>query len=145
MTTDAFLELSDNQDLSSATTGTNLSTNTIDLGVAGRDIGNDAQDLTVLINIDTAIAGTSSTIDFRLVTSANANLSSDTTIASSGAIAEATLVAGYQVRLKIPQYATMLRYIGIDYFVGTANLSAGAVTASIEHNPQNWKAYANAV
>lgn len=140
MILDRQLLLSENQDLSQ-NTGTYVSTNTIDLlatgvipgrlgGLPVSDIGRgNAPELLVQVT-ETFTSGTSSTVQAQLITSATDNLGSPTVIASTAAIAHATLVAGYQFRLAVPPGIAQ-RYLGVQYVIGGAATTAGTVTAGI--------------
>lgn len=146
MILDERLEFADSFDISGFTAagGDELVGDVIDLETA-RDIGN-GEPLFLVIQIDTAIAGTSSTVQFKLASDAQAAIATDgsaTVHWSSAAIAEATLEAGYVVAIvplpyENPEYE---RYLGVQADVGTANLSAGAVSAFLVRNPSAWKAY----
>lgn len=127
MITDALLQMSVAQG-SITTAATYLSTNTIDLGVA-RDIGS-GQSLFVLFSIDTAFAS-GTAVQFQIITSAAANLSSPTVLASTAAIPDATLVAGYSFVMPVPPVVgSGQRYLGVQY-VTTGTHTTGAVTAQI--------------
>jgi hypothetical protein len=79
----------------SATTGTQLSTHTIDLSQAGRYVGRNGT-VRFVATIDTTYSGGTST-DFQVIQSANADMSSPDILASSGAIPVANLTAGSKV------------------------------------------------
>lgn len=123
MITDAQTQFSAAQAI---TTGTQLSTNSYDMGVA-RDIGR-GHTLRIYANATTAFtAGTS--LQVNVVESVNSDLSSATIIATGTAIAEASLTAG-KVLVDLPLPNTSKRYVGLQYVtVGTH--TAGAVTAGI--------------
>ncbi|WP_448953068.1 Bbp16 family capsid cement protein [Labrys neptuniae] len=126
---DQQLVMSDKQTL---TTGTVVSTNTIDLSQA-RDLGIGDQDLELIIQVNTALTGGTS-VQFAYVTSANADLSSPNVIVQTPAIAAASLTAGTEwLRVQIPALSLasqMQRYIGVQYtIVGT--FGAGTVSAFI--------------
>lgn len=131
-------------------TGDNISTNVLDTaplgGVptanGGRDFGQ-GDDLYLVITVKTAVtSGGAATVDFRLRTDSNANLTTaPVDLVSSGAIAKATLVAGYQVFLKLPS-ATYKEFIGVNANIGTAVLTAGAFEADIVKDPQRNTKYA---
>jgi hypothetical protein len=119
----------------------------IDLTVA-RDIGN-GHPIYAAFQVDTAIAGTSSTVAFQIASDSTTTPSVDgsqTIHYTSAAIAEASLVAGYRVGpialpMGSPDYE---RYLGAQYTVGTAALSAGAISAFLVLDPAGWKAYPDA-
>lgn len=136
---DAALKLSEAQ----AVTATAFSANTIDLTVA-RDIGVGYPNLYMVWTCDTtAASGGTSTVTFEIVVSDNANLSSPTVIAASGAIDKAALVAGYRYELRIPNQPGSIgkRYLGARYTVGTTNLTAGAFSCEIAESTTDQKAY----
>lgn len=134
--------LSDSQDLAQVA-GTYVSTNSIDLGVAGtppagfqargtqpHDIGR-SRKAQLLVQVDeTFTSGGAATVKAELIMSANADLSSPTILESTQAIALATLVAGYQFRLGVPVGITA-RYLGVQFVIGTATTTAGKVTAAL--------------
>lgn len=129
MIMDQQLVLSDKQAL---TTGTVVSTNTIDLGQA-RDLGIGDQDLELVIIVNAALTGGTS-VQFAYITSANADLSSPNVIVQTPAIVAASLTAGTEwLRVQIPALSLatqMQRYIGVQYtIVGT--FGAGTVTACV--------------
>lgn len=127
MITDALLLLSSAQ-ANITTAATYVSTNTIDLGVA-RDVGA-GRGLYVLFNVDTTFGG-GTAIQFQIITSASADLSSPTVLSSSRAIADATLVAGYQFVMPVPPVVgNGQRYLGVQY-VGTGTHNAGAISARV--------------
>lgn len=131
--------LSDDQDLSQAA-GTYVSTNTIDLGTAGTiphlggtplmDIGRGNEPDLLCQITETFTSGGAATLTVQLIQSANADLSSPTILQTTPALALATLVAGYQFRLRIPP-GISARYLGVQYVIGTATTTAGTVTAGI--------------
>lgn len=132
MITDALLQLATAQ----AVTATAFSTNTIDLGV-NRDIGQ-GTDLYVLIGVDTtATAAGAATVNFQIVSSANANLSSPTILMQTDAIAKTELTAGRKpIAICIPSAILLAqpigqRYLGLQYTVGTGPLTAGAFSVAI--------------
>ena len=125
MITDALLRVSEDQ----ALTTTACSTNTIDLSVA-RDVG-EGTALYMNFAVTTALANGTS-VQFEVVSSANANLGTPTVIGSSDAILTAALTAGKNVVVRInPDIAGKgQRYLGARYTVsGTYN--AGKVTADV--------------
>lgn len=128
MLTDSLLQFSSAQ----AVTSTAVSTNTVDLSQA-RDLG-PGEELNISISVDTAAtAAGAATVNFQVITSAAANLSSPTIIIQTDAIPKASLTAGARFNLPIPhQTLTALgqRYLGIQYTVGTGPLTAGAFSAT---------------
>lgn len=124
-----------------AVTATAASTDIIDLG-ATRDLGNgEPLELVVLVT-ETATSGGSSTVTIDLQTDDNSSFSSAATLASSGAIAKASITAGTELfRIKVP--LNVERYLRLYYTVATADLTAGKFTAFLAHDRQANKAYAS--
>lgn len=142
MITDAFLQLSNAQ----AVTASAVSTNTIDLGVA-RDIG-PGDELEVDITVDTTVtAAGAATVNFQVISSAAAALTSPTILVQSDAIGKAELTAGRRpIRLRIPSSVLAAqpigqRYLGVQYTVGTGPLTAGAFTANVVRDGQDQGKY----
>ena len=132
MIVDALLQLSEAQ----AVTSTAVSTNTIDL-LQNRDVGA-GNDLYAIFTVDTAAtAAGAATVNFQVISSASASLTSPTVLAQTNAIPKTDLTAGRKpiaVRLS-PQVLNSLpigqRYLGVQYTVGTGPLTAGAFTCYI--------------
>lgn len=138
MITDQNLKVSAAQ----AVTTSAVSADTIDLSVA-RDIG-EGEDLYMAFSVDTAVtAAGAATVEFQVIGSASAALSSPTVLGSSGAIGKASLTAGQLVYVRInPQYASLgLRYLGANYNVATGPLTAGAFTANVAHGIQDGRKF----
>lgn len=140
--------ISDKQSLINAV-GTVVGTNVLDLRAVGTipqggspiaDIGRmysyHAPDLMIQITTTVLAAGGASTIDFQILNSAATNLGSPTTLDASGAIAKATLVAGYQVPVGGNLRPVSLRYIGTNYVIATNDVTAGAVWAGLASTRQ---------
>lgn len=124
MLTDREMTFSNNQAI---TTGTQVSTDAYDQGVANVNI-NTGRELQVFASVTTLFAsGTSLTVN--LIESANSDLSSPTVLASSGVVAEAALTKGtVLLRTAVPR--TSKRYLGLQYVtVGTH--TAGTVFGGI--------------
>lgn len=145
MILDKQAEFSDAQDISQVA-ATYLSTNVYDMGAAN-DIGN-GQPLYLVIQIDAAVVGTSSTVEFRLRSDSTAAIHATTSTAhwTSGAIAEASLVAGYTLVIPLPLDGsnTYERFLGVQYIIGTATTTAGTVSAFLTLDPYGWKSYPDA-
>lgn len=127
-----------------AVTSTAVSTNTLDLGSA-RDIGA-GEDLSVFIDVDVAAtAAGAATVDFQVIISAAANLSSPTILGSSSPIGKAELTLNRKpIEIKIPRAALLAqpvgqRYLGLQYTVATGPLTAGTFTAGIIVDMQDMK------
>lgn len=132
MIVDALLQLSAAQ----AVTSTAVSTNTIDL-LQNRDVGA-GNDLYAIFTVDTAAtAAGAATVNFQVISSASASLTSPTVLAQTDAIPKTDLTAGRKpIAVCIsPQVLNSLpigqRYLGVQYTVGTGPLTAGAFTCYI--------------
>lgn len=136
MILDANLILAENQ----AVTATAISQNVILLPTAGtvpleaavisRNLG-PGNPLPLLIQVTETFA-TLTSLTITLETSAAAALTSSTVLATSGAVAAATLVAGFQLpAMRFFPNATLLDYVGMRFTVGGSNATAGKVSAAI--------------
>ena len=132
MMTDALLQLSSAQ----AVTATAVSTNTIDLGAA-RDLGQ-GRDLYAVFGVDeAATAAGAATVNFQIISSASANLSSPTILAQTDAIPKTDLTLGRKpIALCVPSAILLAqpigqRYLGVQYTVATGPLTAGKFTCHI--------------
>lgn len=128
MILDHNLEISDAQSITGAT-GAIAGTNVIDLSVAGRDVRGD---LHLICVVDTTCdsTGEAATLTVTVVDDDNESLSSPATLFTTSAIAEASLVAGYQVfdfNLNSIAKGAGQRYLGVKYTVGTEAFTAGKV------------------
>lgn len=129
-------------------TGTSLIGNVMDLGGTSQDIGN-GEDMHLVINVGTAVTSSgAATVKFHLVSDAQAALATDGSATyhySSGAIAKATLVAGYQVVVVDLPVSTYERYLGVLVEVATAAVSAGTMNAYLTKDPRGWTSIADAI
>tara|TARA_R110002074_G_scaffold87320_1_gene192755 strand:- start:9 stop:452 length:444 start_codon:yes stop_codon:yes gene_type:complete len=145
MIMDSLLEFADGEDISQSA-GTYLATNQIDLQEA-RDMGN-GQPLYLVIQIDAAVtSGGSATVQFRLRSDSTAAIHATTSTAhtDTGAIAVATLVAGYTQVIPLPlEGESYERYLGVQAIVATATTTAGTYSAFLTLDPIGWKAYPDA-
>jgi hypothetical protein len=124
---------SEEQDISQTAAAYN-STNVIDLGGPKKGEG---EPIEVLIQIIAALVGTSSTLQVKILTDDNVGFASAKTLYDSGAIAEATLVAGYKFPIRTLPFGSE-RFLKITYTIGTATTTAGTVTAGlVRHIPTN--------
>lgn len=110
-------------------TGANTQGQYVDLEtIVDEGMGND-----IVFYVQVAAAATSggsATVDFQLIgnptdpTFSSGNL----TLIDTGLIAVATLVAGYEVKIKIPR-GFLIRYLKLNVQIGTAVLTAGTFNA----------------
>jgi hypothetical protein len=110
-----------------------ISDYSVDQGAADKAI---AHEVWVEFRVDTTFVGNgSSTLAFSIIgAAANASLTtSSTPIVSTPAIAEALLVAGYTIRLRVP-ITTTYRYLAVLYDV-TNTFSLGKIDAYIIDTP----------
>jgi hypothetical protein len=143
MILDERTEFCDAVALNTGGAGSYLLGDVIDLGVAGRDLGNSSP-LYLVIQVDTAAtSGGSATGTFNLVTDDNASLSSPAVLVSSKAWAVADMTAGKTLlEVQLPMEGTAYeRYLGIQQTTGTAAFTAGKINAFLTHSPAAWKSY----
>jgi len=126
MLTDAQNRPSDSQSLAGAA-ATTVSTNSIDLLTANRNPGRSGN-LRVVATVMTAFTG-GTAVYAQLISSANANLSSPTVLATGPTLADAAAVAGAEL-LDVPLPDSAQRYLGLQY-VTTGTHTTGAVSAHI--------------
>ncbi len=149
MIIDKNLQIATALALSTAATGLALVGDQIDLGSIGRDPSN-GRPLWLVIGVTTAVTSVgAATVEFRLVSDAQAAIAVDGTATEHGktyAFPKATLVAGYQVAIPLPpQFPSYERYLGLLMNVGTAALTAGSINAFVTDNVQIAKAYPDAL
>ena len=142
-------------------TGDNISPNVTDVGPLGtpigpgsaanlgRDLGQGEKLWFVVTVLQTVTSAGAATVDFRLRSAANAALTTTPIeLISSGAVAKATLVAGYTFMVPLPSYATGVtgyqRFIGANANIGTAVLTAGKFHIGILHDEQKNQKYGSA-
>jgi len=125
-----------------ATASTVTSTNVLDLGNA---YAGEGEPKNVLIQVTTALASTgSATLQVKLISDSDEAFgASPQTDWDSGAIAIATLVAGYKFKLRsLPK--GMKQYAKLTYTIGTETTSAGKITAGLvgdaPDDPNIWPA-----
>lgn len=144
MIIDKLCEFADAVALDTSGTGYQLVGSALDSSVA-RDLGA-GQMLYLILQVDTAITGTSSTVQFILASDSSSAIAVDGSATEhylSDLIPEATLVAGYTMVVPLPSVAPAYeQYLGIIANVGTAVLTAGKINAFLTMDPTGWKAYA---
>jgi hypothetical protein len=126
--------------------GSTVSTNVIDLGVA-RDIGGAVTDkLYLLCQVITAFAsGGAATLKVQYQGSTD-NVTF-TTIVQSDDVAVASLIAGYKfLQNEAPSVptSTLYRYHRLNYVIGTAVMTAGALRSAFVPGLQHAPTYQNA-
>lgn len=132
---DALLQLSAAQTV----TASAVSTNTIDLSQV-RDIGTGTQMFAVFTVDEAVTAAGAATVNFQIITSAAAALSSPTIIGQTDAIAKTELTLGRKpICLPLPPAILNAqpigqRYLGVQYTIGTGPLTAGKFTCYISDN-----------
>lgn len=149
MLQDAFQTFSDAQG-SITTAGTRVvSTNVMDLGplYSGnlvRDIGS-GKPVWLYIRVDTTVlaSGGAANVTFKLESAAAAALVSSPTVHwTSGPIAKATLIAGYEIKVILPPDAYQ-RYLGVTYTPDTNDLTAGKFDAMLVNGVSTRRDYAS--
>lgn len=142
MLTDALTLLSSAQ----VVTTTAVSTNTIPMSQV-RDLGPGHQLYAVFTVDATVTAAGAATVNFQVITSASAALTSPTIIAQTDAIGKAELTQGRRpivVALNPSVLAAQPNgqlYLGVQYTVGTGPLTAGSFTCNIVDGPEVIKHY----
>lgn len=110
--------------LQAVTTGTQVSTDKYDTGLANHPNINTGRRLQVLVLVTTTFTGGTS-LQVNVIESANADLSSPTVIHTGAVVVEASLVAGTRlIATTLPR--TSKRYIGLQ-FVTVGTHGAGAI------------------
>lgn len=144
MIMDELNEFCDATALNTGGAGTYLLGDVMDLGSVGtlKDIGNGRPVYLVLQVATTATSGGSATGNFQLASDSTANLATSPTVhAQSGAIAVATLVAGYRIGVwSLPVEKRYERYLGILQVTAVAAFTAGAIDAFLTLDPPGWYA-----
>lgn len=140
-----------------AVAGTALIGDQIDLGAAGRDVGN-GEPIYLVITTDTEIitGGVAGTIQFQLVSDAAAAIAVDGSasvhwasklfVTDDAASNDAQLNAGGVIAcVALPAEGVVYeRYLGILAVIATTTVTAGKINAFLTKDPKGWKAYADA-
>lgn len=139
--------LSDQQSLVLAA-GTHLASNVMDLGAPGTlggythattgatasieaDYAKGVGGELVVQMTQTATSGGAATLQVQIISDDDSAMGSPTVLASSAAIPLASLTAGYQFRVALPEIGITERYLSVQYVIGVAALTAGKVTAGL--------------
>lgn len=126
-----------------AVTATAGSTNVMDLGIAGRNIGVGEQlYLVCIVDVTLDDTGDDSTITVTLETDDNESMSSPATIMTLGTFA-ANAAAGSRLVAPLPVTDSYQRYLGVRYTAANGNLSAGAFTSFLTKDIDAYKSYAD--
>jgi hypothetical protein len=136
MIIDKLLQVSTSQ----VVTVTAVSTDTIDLSQA-KDIG-EGENLYFNFNVEAAPT-TPTSVEFQVITSASAALSTPTIIGTSGAIAIASLPINTNVivRLNARAGSTGQRYLGVQYTIVGTTTTSGTYSSAITHDLQDGKKF----
>ncbi len=127
-----------------AITASAASTDYIDLGVQGRDVGMGAQKFFALNITETMLAAGAATLTISMEKDDNVLFSSPIAVFTSAAIPKASLVAGYQMFIQIP-VGLDERYVRFYYTVGTGPMTAGKITCGVVDAIQKNKHYPDAI
>lgn len=112
-----------------------VSTDSIDLLTANRNVGRTGSPPRAQVLVGTTLAGGTS-IQAQLITSASSTLSSPTVLASGAVVPLATAVAGAEL-LDVPIPGTAQRYLGFQYVLLGTFTGAGTVNAHIVAETDN--------
>lgn len=107
-----------------------VSTDSIDMLSQHDNIGRSGIPLRAWAGVVTTIVGPGSSIQAQLIESDNSNLSSPTVLASGPVVGVAAGAAGAEL-LDVPVPDTSKRYLGFQFVIAGAAITAGAVTAGI--------------
>ena len=152
---DERLEFADATALDTSGTDTDLVGDVIDMGSAGRDIGQ-GQPVYFVVQITTApTSGGSATLQFSVASDAVAAIATNgnqTIHFLSDAIAIATLTIGWTGVWALPMADTVQgedtagyeRYLGFQTVTGTAALTAGNANAFLTLDAYGWNSYPDA-
>lgn len=131
MILDSTLKFSADQ----AVTDTAVSTNVIDLGVSGRDIGI-GETVPLRVSVTESFA-TLTSLTVAVETSDTENFASSEVVIQTGAVPVASLVNGYVFNINEVPKGVVGRYMRLNYTVTGTTATAGAITAGITAGNQN--------
>lgn len=137
---DALLTFSDAQAITAAAG----STNTIDLGAAGRDIGT-GENLYVVLNVDVAFTdgSSNSTLTVALEGDSTESFTPDGTSTLFTIPALAAIGDVFIAKLDPGSAPLQYRYIRLLYTPNNGDLSTGSVSAYLTNNIQKYKSFAD--
>lgn len=153
MILDERTEFCDAQALNTGAAATYNLADVIDLGVAGRGIGEAGDQLYLVIQVSTGItAGSAGTVQFQLASDDSGTLATNgtqsihlqtrafTTGTGTGTttLKPGTVLGVFALPIEGVVYE---RYLGVQQVTGTAAITAGAVDAFLTPTPAAWKAY----
>jgi hypothetical protein len=137
-----------------AVAGTALLGDVIDLGETTSDVGQ-GQPIYLTISVDTSIitGGAAGTVQFALVSDAQAAIAVDGTatvhwtskafVTDDDALNE--LDAGYRIMVPLPSGNPLYeRYLGLLVITATTTTTAGAISAGLTYDNAGWRAYPDA-
>jgi hypothetical protein len=150
---DKRTEFADAVALNTGAAGTYNIGDQIDLGLAGRGIGEPGDQLYLVLQVATGIgAGSAGTVQFSLASDDSATLATNATQSihlqtrafatgtgtAAGALKAGTILGVFALPIEGVVYE---RYLGIQQVTGAVAITAGAVDAYLTPAPPAWKAY----
>lgn len=155
MILDERLEFADANTGVAAAASTVLIGDVIDLGEVTSDVGQ-GQPIYLVITVDTSIitGGAAGTIQFALVSDAQAAIAIDGTatvhwtsqlfVTDDDALN--ALDAGAKIVVALPMGLPLYeRYLGLLAIIATTTITAGAISAGLTYDPSGWRAYPDAI
>ncbi len=130
------------------TASTAILTDVIDLGATPtlRNIGVAPMYLVIQVDTSAAATGGAANVTFKLLSDSAADMNtSATTHWTSGAIAKATLVAGYTKVVALPNEATYERYLGVTATPDTNDTTTGKINAFLTHDVSAYTNYPDGI
>lgn len=148
MISDSLLNLAVDTALNTGAAGNYVVGNQVDLGVAANGIGANvglAQLFLVITMTTAATSGGAATVQFSLLSDGDSAMGTPNVVASTGAIALASLTAGAVVGIiALPVGFSLERYIGLRQTTGVAAFTGGTFDAVITSTPPVRYAYPQA-
>jgi hypothetical protein len=154
MILDERTEFCDAQALNTGAAATYNLGDQIDLGLAGRGIGQPGDQLYLVLQVATGIkvASSTGTIQFQLASDDSGTLATNgtqsihmqtrafatSTTTDTGALKAGTVLGVFALPIEGVTYE---RYLGVQQVTGTTAISAGAIDAFLTTSPAAWKAY----